>query len=162
VVTGGFDPLPIIDVAPVGAACVEPVVVVDQVAVAGFPKVALALDVSVRSVGGGALALVGSCAGGLLDPAHAAEQMAQVTAMMVVFMSIPLVLSRGGLQGVGPAATMWKDPELRHARGDPRVDAGVCGKMSRLVDVSARARYERRSHPPDCYVAVQRVARGAL
>jgi hypothetical protein len=46
---------------------------------------------AVGSPGVSALALDGSCAGGLLEPAQAKEPMAQVTAMMVVFMSIPLV-----------------------------------------------------------------------
>ena len=92
---GGLDPPPIIDVAPFGVVDVEPVVAVDEGNFEELP-VELALDEAVGSAGGRAAALVGSCGGGLLDPAHAAEQMAQVTAMMVVFMSVPLVWAGAG------------------------------------------------------------------
>jgi hypothetical protein len=106
-------PLPIIDVAPGEAVLVDAVVVVDALAIAGLSRVAL--EEAVGSVGRGAAAVVASCAGGVPDAAHAEDQTANVTAMMVVFMSIPLVLSRGHCK-CGPSGAGAKDRSGRRAR----------------------------------------------
>jgi len=77
----------IIDVAPEPGAGV---VVVVGVVLGAIDAVVVTVPVCATGVVVSAAALDGSCAGGF-DPAHAAEQRAQVTATMVVFMSIPLV-----------------------------------------------------------------------
>jgi hypothetical protein len=76
--------LPIIDVAPVRLGCVEP----SEVAGGGVEALVVvspAFDEIVEPADDCALTLLGSCAGALLEPAHAADKTAQVKAMMVVF-----------------------------------------------------------------------------
>jgi hypothetical protein len=84
--------VPIIDVTPAERVGIVPVTAAGvSGSLVAVRDVTPEVDGAVESAGDTALALVGSCAGGLPAPAQATDPMAQVTAMMVVLMSFPLM-----------------------------------------------------------------------